>query len=77
VAVSCPALGRWFDPALCQARILERGKTSGRTDDNSESLKKRYDTYQNETRPVLDYFARTPGLVKQIDSSVRRTPLAP
>jgi UMP-CMP kinase len=62
-----------LDPALCQARILQRCKTSGRTDDNSQSLKKRYDTYQNETRPVLDYFAKTPGLVKKIDSLVRHT----
>jgi len=32
-----------------KSRILERGKTSGRADDNEETLKKRFDTFNNET----------------------------
>jgi len=39
--------------ATMEKRILERGKTSGRSDDNPESLKKRFDTYQNESAPVV------------------------
>jgi len=38
-------------------RLLDRGRSSGRTDDNIESIKKRFNTYQNETRPVLDYYS--------------------
>ena len=39
-----------------EARLLERGKTSGRTDDNIESIRKRFKTYQNETMPILGYY---------------------
>jgi len=37
-------------------RLLERGKQSGRTDDNLEVVKKRFATFQNETAPILDYY---------------------
>lgn len=49
-------------------RLLERGKTSGRTDDNIESIRKRFNTYQSQTMPVIDYFGAQ-GKVKKIDSS--------
>lgn len=38
------------------ARLLERGKTSGRADDNLETIKKRLDVYHDQTRPVDDYY---------------------
>ena len=38
-------------------RLLERGKTSGREDDNIESIKKRFRTYENDTMPVIQYYA--------------------
>ena len=31
-------------------RIIERGKTSGRIDDNAETLTKRFKTFQEETK---------------------------
>lgn len=37
-------------------RLLERGKTSGREDDNVESIKKRFRTYENDTKPVIEYY---------------------
>ena len=37
-------------------RLLERGKTSGRTDDNLETIKKRLVVYHEQTRPVDDYY---------------------
>ncbi|EAX91860.1 Adenylate kinase family protein [Trichomonas vaginalis G3] len=37
-------------------RLLNRGKTSGRIDDNEESIKKRLVTYNNQTRPVIEKF---------------------
>lgn len=49
-------------------RLLERGKTSGRSDDNIESIKKRFVTYEESTRPIIDAF-RNEGKVKQIDST--------
>lgn len=38
-------------------RLLERGKTSGRVDDqNRETIQKRIEVYGNETAPVADYY---------------------
>ena len=37
-------------------RLLERGKTSGRTDDNLETIKKRLVVFHEQTRPVDDYY---------------------
>jgi UMP-CMP kinase len=31
------------------SRLLKRGETSGRSDDNIQSIKKRFNTYQLET----------------------------
>ena len=40
-------------------RILLRGKTSGRSDDNDESIiRKRFNIYKNETEQVADYYAK-------------------
>ena len=40
-------------------RILLRGKTSGRADDNDESIvRNRIHIYRNETTPVADYYAQ-------------------
>ncbi|MFM2337110.1 MAG: hypothetical protein RL115_303 [Bacteroidota bacterium] len=38
-------------------RLLNRGKTSGRSDDtNEEVIKKRFAVYQNETTPVAEHY---------------------
>ena len=50
------------------ARLLERGKTSGRNDDNEDSIKKRFKTYEDSTRPIIDYF-RSIGKVRAVDSN--------
>jgi UMP-CMP kinase len=39
-----------------EKRLLERGKTSGRADDNLESIKKRFQTFVETSMPVVDYF---------------------
>ena len=38
-------------------RILERAKTSGRVDDNIESLKKRFDNFKTVQMPVIEKFS--------------------
>jgi adenylate kinase family enzyme len=38
------------------SRITERGKTSGRADDNPETIKKRLATFTNETVPIVHDF---------------------
>lgn len=37
-------------------RLLERGKTSGRVDDNEETIKKRLDTFHLHSQPILDHY---------------------
>lgn len=45
-------------------RLLERGKTSGRADDNIESIKKRFRTFVETSMPVVDYFDKQGKVVK-------------
>jgi UMP-CMP kinase len=49
-------------------RLLERGKTSGRNDDNMESIRKRLITYEQSTRPIIEYF-RGIGKVREVNSN--------
>ncbi|CDR43468.1 CYFA0S12e00804g1_1 [Cyberlindnera fabianii] len=52
-------------------RLLERGKTSGRTDDNIESIKKRFRTFIETSFPVVEYFDKQGKVVKlQCNKSV-------
>ena len=37
-------------------RLLKRGETSGRVDDNMESIKKRFKTFKETSMPVIDAF---------------------
>merc|ERR1711865_958836 len=52
---------------VMQERLLNRGKTSGRSDDNSETIAKRFVTFQNETLPVIQHFERE-GMVRRVCS---------
>ena len=42
-------------------RIEKRKILENRSDDNTDTLVKRYDTYMETTRPVLDYYSRNPN----------------
>ncbi|KAF5890513.1 UMP-CMP kinase [Clarias magur] len=53
---------------VCIERCLERGKSSGRTDDNKESLEKRIQTYLQSTRPIIEQYEKQ-GKVRAIDAS--------
>ncbi|KAJ3595147.1 hypothetical protein NHX12_004451 [Muraenolepis orangiensis] len=53
---------------VCIDRCLERGKSSGRTDDNRESLQKRIQTYLQSTRPIIDQHEKQ-GKVQTVDAS--------
>ncbi|NLL28702.1 MAG: adenylate kinase [Bacteroidales bacterium] len=44
------------------ARVLERGKTSGRIDDNEVVMHNRLLIYFSQTQPVIDYYKRTKRL---------------
>ncbi|KAJ9474736.1 Uridylate kinase [Pseudozyma hubeiensis] len=71
-----------FDESVCESkfvlflqcseevmleRLLERGKTSGRADDNIESIKKRFQTFVETSMPVVDYYRKQDRVV-EVDS---------
>ena len=39
-------------------RLINRGKTSGRSDDNEETIRKRLEVYHHQTEPVADYYRK-------------------
>lgn len=45
-------------------RLIERGKTSGRVDDNIESIKKRFKTFEETSMPVIKMFEEKNKVVK-------------
>lgn len=47
------------DDEILVKRLLERGKTSGRPDDqNEEKIRIRYDEYNTKTAPLMDYYKK-------------------
>jgi len=62
-------------------RLLNRGKTSGRSDDSDETvIKKRFSVYTNETSPVADYYKKAKkfkaiqgeGSIDEINAALRQ-----
>lgn len=68
-----------FDESVCQAkyvlffdcpeeemqkRLLKRGETSGRADDNLESIKKRFKTFVDTSMPVVDYYEKAGKVIR-------------
>lgn len=54
-------------------RLLKRGETSGRADDNAESIKKRFQTFLNTSMPVVDYYSKQ-GKVVEVSRSWQEVP---
>jgi adenylate kinase family enzyme len=52
---------------VMRQRLLERGKTSGRADDNEHTIVKRFRTFVEQTKPVVDEF-RAVGKLYSISS---------
>jgi len=56
---------------VLEKRILKRAKHSGRSDDNVESMRKRFNTYKEETMPTVDIFRKN-GKCVEVDTSKDR-----
>ena len=56
-------------------RCLQRGKTSGRVDDNPESLVKRFKTHMETSMPVINLFDEK-GMAKRINANRTREEVA-
>lgn len=41
---------------MLMERLINRGKTSGRADDNAETIRKRLDVYRSQTAPLIDWY---------------------
>jgi len=52
---------------VCVNRIMQRSKSSGRSDDNEDSLRKRFKTYYNQTMPIIEHYKKG-GLVHKINA---------
>jgi len=48
-------------------RLLKRGETSGRDDDNIESIRKRFATFKETSMPVVDWFEQR-GQLRKVSS---------
>lgn len=59
------------DEETMRARLLDRGKTSGRADDNEESIKKRFRIFVETSMPVVEHFEKE-GRVVRFDA--RKSP---
>lgn len=56
-------------------RLMKRGETSGRADDNEETIKKRLDLYYKATEPVIAFY-ESRGIVRKVSdplTGIRRT----
>ena len=51
-------IGLEVEDAELIKRIILRGQTSGRADDNEETAKKRLDTYYSQTLPLKDFYIK-------------------
>lgn len=47
-----------------EKRLISRGQTSGRADDNIETIKKRFRTFLDNSLPVIAYYEKKGKTVK-------------
>jgi len=63
--------------SILEERVMKRSKDSGRSDDNLESLRRRFKTFQGETMPVVDTLRaideKTSSLLKVVDIEGQRS----
>jgi len=55
----------FFNPPPANLTCCKGGILKKRSDDNLETVKKRYQTYENSTKPLLKYYSKL-GLLKNI-----------
>ena len=48
-------------------RLLQRAESSGRVDDNEQTIGKRLATFHQETVPVIDYYDKQ-GKLRRVDA---------
>lgn len=72
--MQCKSCGKIYNKYIENLRPSENnlcdcgGEIYQRADDNEESFKIRFDTYQSSTKPLIDYY-NNKGLLSRVDSS--------
>jgi len=68
-AVGTPAFMLFLDVSEeeMEARLLKRGLSSGRSDDNAETISKRFRTFLTDSMPVIDAIEAR-GVLRRIDA---------
>ncbi len=74
-------IGLEVDDEILTERLLERGKLTGRADDNVETIKQRLEVYHNQTQPLRDYYIgegkylpiEGNGTVDEVFENIRKT----
>ncbi len=49
-------------------RILQRGQSGSRSDDNAETIKARFRVEETETKPIVEMF-RSAGKIRSVDAN--------
>ena len=63
-------IGEKFSGEICKSLAIPRDKRVNQlTDDETNTILKRFDTYMNTTEPVLNYYSENPKF-KEIDGSL-------
>ena len=62
------ALNLQLSEAVLTERLVERGKTSNRTDDSPEAIARRFKTFQTQSMPVVDEL-HARGVVTTVDAA--------
>ena len=53
---------------VMEERLLSRGKSSGRADDNSETIKKRFTVFVEQTKPIVKKMEKEPDFVIAVNA---------
>ncbi|CAJ0924205.1 unnamed protein product [Ranitomeya imitator] len=67
--IAAPSLLLYIDAGAdtMVKRLMKRGETSGRADDNEETIKKRLETYYKATEPVIAMYEGR-GIVRKMNA---------
>lgn len=64
VCVAAGVLYLECDEGTMLERLTSRGKTSGRADDNDESIKKRFRVFEEQSYPVINFYEKQGKVLK-------------
>lgn len=68
VGATCAVVYLEVSNEIMVQRLLKRAETSGRADDNEETIRKRLDVFQNQTKPVCEYYENA-GKLHRLDGT--------